>query len=126
MKSSLQKEIDVLKKCKNSAVLSYYGSIPKENEVWILMDYCAAGSVKDIMKSTLDTLGEEQIAQVCKETLKGLAYLHANNIIHLDVKSANILLTGDGQVKIGMYLYLPPYHIIFIYIYFFYSGLWSF
>lgn len=65
------------------------------------MDYCAAGSIKDIMKITLETLDEDQLAYVCCETLKGLFYLHKNNIIHLDIKAANILITAEGEIKLG-------------------------
>ena len=46
---------------------------------------------------------ELQIAFVCRETLKGLQYLHRRGKIHRDVKGANILLTHSGDVKLGMY-----------------------
>jgi len=100
-KLALAKEVDVLKKCKNANILSYYGSVIKNNEVWILMDCCGVGSVKDLMKITLETLEEEQISQVCLETIRGLAYLHEMKIVHCDVKAANILLSNQGQVKLA-------------------------
>ena len=49
------------------------------------MDYCGVGSVKDLMNLTLEPLEEEQIAYICSESLKGLSYLHANGILHMDV-----------------------------------------
>ncbi|GAM22098.1 hypothetical protein SAMD00019534_052730 [Acytostelium subglobosum LB1] len=99
--ADIEKEIDLLKKCRCQSVLSYYGSIAKLAELWILMDYCAVGSVKDMMKTCCDTLDEEQIGSVAAEVLVGLGYLHSKGIVHLDVKAANILLNEDGQVKIA-------------------------
>lgn len=58
------------------------------------------------MQITLETLEEDQISHVIQETLKGLAYLHKMELMHLDIKAANILLTNSGQVKIGAYQYL--------------------
>ncbi|EGC36669.1 hypothetical protein DICPUDRAFT_150846 [Dictyostelium purpureum] len=98
---SLQNEINILKNCKSPNVVSYYGSLQHEDNVWILMDFCALGSIRDIIESTEKTLNESQISFVVKNTLKGLIYLHKQNIVHRDVKAANILLGEDCQVKIA-------------------------
>jgi serine/threonine protein kinase len=50
------------------------------------MDYCAVGSIKDLITLTLEPLEERHIVEVCVGVLKGLAYLHGQKIIHLDVK----------------------------------------
>jgi len=46
------------------------------------MDYCSAGSVRDMIEVCEAALTEEQVAFVCKEALMGLLYLHARKIIH--------------------------------------------
>lgn len=46
-------------------------------------------------------LTEPQIRVVCKQTLQALVYLHENKMIHRDLKAGNILLTLDGDVKLG-------------------------
>jgi len=81
-------------------VLSYYGSITVKNELWIMMDVCV-GSLKDMMKICVETLDEAQISLVSQGVLKGLSYLHQNQIVHMDIKAANILLTEDGLVKLA-------------------------
>lgn len=53
------------------------------------MDYCGVGSVKDVAKATGENLEEEQCRYVVQGTLKGLAYMHAMGILHLDIKAAN-------------------------------------
>ncbi|EGG19318.1 STE20 family protein kinase [Cavenderia fasciculata] len=100
-KTPLEKEIDILKKCKNPHIVSYFGSCKRKYELWILMDYCGLGSIADIMRSLGRTLKEKEIALILHQALDGLLYLHSNQIIHRDVKAANILLDESGQVKIA-------------------------
>lgn len=45
-------------------------------------------------------MNEEQIATVCLAVLQALSVLHAQGVIHRDIKSDSILLTHDGRVRI--------------------------
>jgi serine/threonine protein kinase len=69
--------------------------------LWILMDYCSGGSIRDYMDTTGKTLTEQETSCILVGVLQGLAYLHSQNIIHRDLKAANILINQDGQVKIA-------------------------
>jgi serine/threonine protein kinase len=65
------------------------------------MEYCGAGSVTDLVKSSKGNfLKEEWIAYICREILRGLAHLHANKVIHRDIKGQNVLLTDNADVKL--------------------------
>jgi len=101
--AELEKEIDVLKKCKHPNIVSYFGSCRNDaaDELWILMDNCEVGSVKDIMQTNLCTLEEEQISVVTLNVLKGLSYLHQQSIIHFDIKCANILINKTSEIKLA-------------------------
>jgi len=97
----IMKEIDFMKGCRSPYIVIYFGSYFKDNELWIVMEYCGAGSVCDIMKICDKTLSEEQIAIICKDVLLGLAYLHSMRKIHRDIKAGNILLNSKGASKLA-------------------------
>ncbi len=65
------------------------------------MEYCAGGSVSDIMHACNAPLEEAVISYICAETLAGLVYLHALGRVHRDIKCGNILLTDNGEVKLA-------------------------
>lgn len=99
--SDMQKEIDILRKCHSPYVVSYRGSFAKDGDLWVCMDYCAAGSVADLMTICELTLLEDEIADVAAATLLGLEYLHSIRLIHRDLKAGNILLAEDGAAKLA-------------------------
>ncbi|KAL2636206.1 hypothetical protein R1flu_007685 [Riccia fluitans] len=94
-------EIEMLQQCNHPNVVRYFGSYQGEDYLWIVMEYCGGGSVADLMSITDEPLEEHQIAYICKESLKGLAYLHSIFKVHRDIKGGNILLTEQGEVKLG-------------------------
>jgi len=97
----IKKEMEILKRCNNPNIVSYFGCCWNNSDLWILMDYCSHSSVRDLMDQLEKTLSEKQLSFIVGSTLKGLEYLHGLSIIHRDIKSANILLTEKGEVKLG-------------------------
>eukprot|EP01111_Echinosteliopsis_oligospora_P013831 TRINITY_DN5063_c0_g1_i1.p1 TRINITY_DN5063_c0_g1~~TRINITY_DN5063_c0_g1_i1.p1 ORF type:complete len:474 (+),score=105.95 TRINITY_DN5063_c0_g1_i1:316-1737(+) len=98
----LLKEIDFMESCCDSPfIVKYYGKYFKDDELWIVMEFCGAGSVCDIMKICDKTLTEDQIAVICRDVLEGLKYLHGKRKVHRDIKAGNILLNGKGAAKLA-------------------------
>ncbi|CAF0807265.1 unnamed protein product [Didymodactylos carnosus] len=95
------KEISIMKQCDSPYIVKYYGSYFKDADLYIVMEYCGAGSVSDLMKLRGKTLNEQEIAVILRYTLKGLEYLHLCSKIHRDIKAGNILLNNDGQAKLA-------------------------
>ncbi|KAI9095250.1 hypothetical protein DFS34DRAFT_627212 [Phlyctochytrium arcticum] len=101
-RESIQREINMLRQCRHQNTVQYYGCVNVDDDsIWILNDYCGAGSITDCIEITESTFSEEQIAIILAAALEGLAFLHSRHIVHRDVKCANILLTESGAVKIG-------------------------
>jgi len=98
---SLRKEISILKQCKSPYIVQYFGSYLKESDLWLVMEYCNAGSVSDLIQITKRTLTELEIASICHAVLKGLEYLHDTKKIHRDIKAGNILLDHLGNAKLA-------------------------
>ena len=99
--ASIKSEIGILRQCKSQYVVSYLGSYMKGNNLWLIMEYCAAGSAADIMRVTKRPYNETQIAAILASVLRGLDYLHSSKKIHRDVKAGNILLDTKGNAKLG-------------------------
>ena len=59
----------------------------EQSRLWILMEFCGAGSVRDLLSET-GALPEPAIVWILFCATQGLAYLHQIQIMHRDVKSA--------------------------------------
>ncbi|GAV29947.1 hypothetical protein PMKS-003453 [Pichia membranifaciens] len=95
----IQQEIQFLSNLKSVPnITHYYGSYLNGHKLWIIMDYCAGGSVRTLLKP--GPLQEKYIAVVTRELLIALQFIHENGVIHRDIKAANILISKDGKVKL--------------------------
>lgn len=95
----VQQEIQFLADLKNAPnVTHYYGSFLSDTKLWIIMDYCAGGSVRTLLKAGV--FEEKYIAVIVRETLLALLAVHKLGVIHRDLKAANILITNEGNVQV--------------------------
>uniref|UniRef100_A0A3Q2EC64 non-specific serine/threonine protein kinase n=1 Tax=Cyprinodon variegatus TaxID=28743 RepID=A0A3Q2EC64_CYPVA len=104
----IKSEINMLKKYSNHRnIATYFGVFIKkqppgiDDQLWLVMEFCGAGSVTDLIKNTKgNSLKEDWNAYICREILRGLAHLHQHKVIHRDIKGQNVLLTENAEVKL--------------------------
>lgn len=96
----LIKEIHILTRIRSKYLTRHYETFLKGTNMWIVLEYCGGGSCSDLLKC-FGTLSESVTAYIIRDVLRGLEYLHGQKKVHRDIKSANILLTDNGEVKVA-------------------------
>ncbi|KAK0064372.1 mitogen-activated protein kinase kinase kinase 4 isoform X1 [Biomphalaria pfeifferi] len=79
-------------------LVRYYGVEVHKDEMLMFMEYCDSGSIEEVARIGLP---EYMIRRYTHEIVHAIAHLHENNIVHRDIKGANIFLTSQGHVKLG-------------------------
>ncbi|ODV61489.1 YOL113Wp-like protein [Ascoidea rubescens DSM 1968] len=99
-KDLIVNEILVMKNSHHKNIVNYVEAYLRGTfELWVVMEYMEGGSLTDIIEKN-PKLTEPQIASISLETIKGLKFLHERHIIHRDIKSDNILMDINCNVKI--------------------------
>ncbi|KAF8448997.1 kinase-like domain-containing protein [Boletus edulis BED1] len=91
-------EILVMRASRHPNIVNYIDSFLHKNDLWVVMEYMEGGSLTDVVTANLMTEG--QIAAVSRETAQGLEHLHRHGVIHRDIKSDNVLLSMNGDIKL--------------------------
>ncbi|XP_075976662.1 serine/threonine-protein kinase PAK mbt [Anticarsia gemmatalis] len=92
-------EVVIMRDYPHPNIVEMHASYLVGDVLWVVMEYMAGGALTDIV--TRARMDPEQIATVCKQCLKALAFLHSQGVIHRDIKSDSILMTADGRVKLS-------------------------
>lgn len=100
MVEALKHEIGLLRDLKHDNIVQYLGSNSDETHLNIFLEYVPGGSVATMLVN-YGPLGESLIQNFVRQILQGLSYLHSRDIIHRDIKGANILVDNKGTVKIS-------------------------
>eukprot|EP00884_Botryococcus_braunii_P002335 jgi/Botrbrau1/12101/Bobra.0186s0022.1 len=93
------KEIKLLRKCRSEYVVQFKGVTQVGNARWLIMEYMAGGTLTKALASSSAFLWRHGGKTVALDVAKGMAFLHANGIIHMDLKTPNILLSAEGRAQ---------------------------
>jgi len=91
-------EIRFLIYCKHPNIVKYIRSTIYSNEMWIVTEYLNGGTLSQVVG--VHKFSEPEIVYITKQVLQGLEFLHENQLAHRDLKSGNIMLDLNGNVKL--------------------------
>lgn len=100
MIEALKREISLLRDLRHANIVQYLGCSSSTEYLNIFLEYVPGGSVQTMLNS-YGALPEPLVRSFVRQILNGLSYLHNRDIIHRDIKGANILVDNKGTIKIS-------------------------
>ncbi|PPQ72592.1 hypothetical protein CVT26_003695 [Gymnopilus dilepis] len=100
MLSALEREIELLKNLQHENIVQYLYSSVDDEYLNIFLEYVPGGSVTALLRN-YGAFEEPLVKNFVRQILQGLNYLHERDIIHRDIKGANILVDNKGGIKIS-------------------------
>ncbi|CAD8071367.1 unnamed protein product [Paramecium sonneborni] len=89
MQGAQIQETSIMESLKHKNIITFYQYFKYGNCQYLIMEYASGGSLKELMKQSLE---ESIISQIMQSIFRGLEYLHSKQIIHRDIKPDNILI----------------------------------
>ncbi|VDK31549.1 unnamed protein product [Gongylonema pulchrum] len=94
-------EVSLLSRLDHPHIISYYDSFEENGILMIEMEYAEGGTLAQLLSSQESLLRESEIMRMFEQMLSAVSYLHDNSVLHRDLKTANVFLTKDNNVKVG-------------------------
>lgn len=101
---SCQLEAKLLESLNHPSIVQYKDSFVEPGQLIIIMEYCPGGDLSQLIKSHKQInsyFPESQISEWMYQMLSALDYLDSNRVIHRDIKSSNVYITLNGDLKLG-------------------------
>lgn len=95
----LEQEIALLSQFEHENIVQYYGTDKEESKLFIFLELVTQGSLASLYQKY--RLRNTQVSAYTRQILNGLQYLHERNVVHRDIKCANILVHANGSVKLA-------------------------
>jgi hypothetical protein len=93
-------EQSVVRYCNHPNIAQFYHMYEVRDELWLVGELVDGGTLKSLSYMPELQLKENEIAYIAREMLVGIHYLHTNHILHRDLKSSNVMLSLQGDVKL--------------------------
>jgi len=96
----LRREIEIQYHLRHNSILRLFGYFYDDTRVYLILEYAQAGSVYNLLKEE-GKFSESVSAKYIFQLSDALIYCHRKNVIHRDIKPENLLLSSQGDIKIG-------------------------
>ena len=100
MLEALEREIKLLKTLQHENIVQYLDSFADGTHLNIFLEYVPGGSIVALLRN-YGAFEEPLVRNFVRQILQGLSFLHAREIVHRDIKGANILVDNKGGIKIS-------------------------
>ncbi|KAH0990662.1 hypothetical protein GBA52_002145 [Prunus armeniaca] len=94
-------EVYIMRKVRHKNVVQLIGACTKPPMLCIVTEFLSGGSMYDFVHKQTGALSLQSLLRVAIDVSRGMNYLHQNNIIHRDLKAANLLMDDNGVVKVA-------------------------
>ncbi|KAL6635196.1 hypothetical protein ACP70R_027867 [Stipagrostis hirtigluma subsp. patula] len=95
----LEHEISLLSRLEHENIVQYFGTDKEDGKLYIFLELVTQGSLAALYQKY--HLQDSQVSAYTRQILNGLNYLHQRNVLHRDIKCANILVDASGLVKLA-------------------------
>ncbi|CAN1192552.1 Serine/threonine-protein kinase STY46 [Linum perenne] len=101
MQKEFAQEVYIMRKVRHKNVVQFIGACTKPPSLCIVTEFMSGGSVYDYLHKHKGVFKLPSLLKVAIDVSKGMNYLHQNNIIHRDLKAANLLMDENDVVKVA-------------------------
>ncbi|KAI3380193.1 hypothetical protein SNEBB_003442 [Seison nebaliae] len=98
-KELLFNEVLIMREYHHENIVKMFDTYLLHEQLWVSMELLDSGALTNIV--TQIRMTEKEISDICYDVLNALTYLHANGVIHRDIKTDSILLSNNGSIKLS-------------------------
>lgn len=106
-------ELQMMHRLRTAHTVNIYGAITSDKyQLVLVMELLVGGSLKKLLHGSAEPLSKTQKRRIIEDICSGMMFLHGKSTVHGDLKSANVMLDGDGRAKVNTITFfmgtIPP------------------